>query len=134
MFEYDYLKADYIQYSQLVKASDSTASLSGATEGRMTSSGRYRNVLSPAGFCDELRAALIEWEDIGSAVLPRPVRTAYFRALSTAPDAPSPAKTCVRLSGYPYLMIRASRLEGTEDAPRLAVSFIQICRNVYVAC
>ncbi|WP_281941612.1 helix-turn-helix transcriptional regulator [Paenibacillus tyrfis] len=211
LFEYDYVRTDYIPYHQLVKSDDSTATLSGATEGRLTSSARYRNVLSPAGFSDELRAALIykgvcwgyltlfrrfgqpffseeerafiaslvpiialrlrrssfampaevkaepdmepgilvlderlgtlsanetayrwlsrlrEWEGIDGATLPRPVRTACFRALSTwsaaSLPAQSPAKSCVHLPGYPYLTIRASQLHGPADGPRLAVSF-----------
>lgn len=53
------LRADYIPYHQLVKAVDPTASLSAATEGKLTRSARFRNVLSPAGFTDELRAALM---------------------------------------------------------------------------
>ncbi|WP_312107965.1 helix-turn-helix transcriptional regulator [Brevibacillus reuszeri] len=59
LFESDYLRADYIPYHQLVKAVDPTASLSAATEGKLTRSARFRNVLSPAGFTDELRAALM---------------------------------------------------------------------------
>ncbi|BAU29008.1 LuxR family transcriptional regulator [Aneurinibacillus soli] len=206
LFEYDYFREDYIPYHQLVKAVDPTATLSGATEGQLTRSARYRNVLSPAGFSDELRAALMykgvcwgyltlfrrfgrplfteeervfiaslvpvialrlrrssfaipaeieaesevelgilvlderlgtlsanevadrwlsrlrKWERIGGAVLPRPVRTACFRALSVSTTT-SPAKSCVHLPGYPYLTIRASKLHGLEHAPRLAVSF-----------
>ncbi|NEW08646.1 helix-turn-helix transcriptional regulator [Paenibacillus sp. SYP-B3998] len=207
LFEYDYLRTDYIPYRELVQAVDSTATLSGATEGELTRSARYRNVLSPAGFSDELRAALnykgVCWgyltlfrrvghpsfseeervfisslapaialrlresgfaapaeielepelepgilvlgeslvtlstnaiadrwlsrlrerEGIDDTVLPRPVRTACFRALSALPDAPSSAKTCVRIPGYRYLTIRASKLYGLEDSPRLGVTF-----------
>ncbi|EPY06610.1 DNA-binding protein [Paenibacillus alvei TS-15] len=207
IFEYEYLRTDYIPYHQLVKADDPIATLSSATKGDLTRSARYRNVLSPAGFCDELRAALMyretcwgyltlfrrfgrplfteeerafissltssialrlrkssfaiptevkpdpelepgililnkklgaiaaneaadrwlsrirKWEDIDGAALPRPVRTACFRALSALPTAASSAKSCVHLPGYPYLNIRASKLHGSNNGIQLAVSF-----------
>lgn len=207
IFEYEYLRADYIPYHQLVKADDPIATLSCATKGDLTRSARYRNVLSPAGFCDELRAALMyrgtcwgyltlfrryerslfteeerafiasltssialrlrkasfaipaevkpdpdsepgililneklsaiaaneaadrwlsrirKWEEIDDLVLPRPVRTACFRALSALPATASTAKSCVHLPGYPYLNIRASKLHGSNNGPQLAVSF-----------
>lgn len=59
LFEYEYLREDFNQYDQLAKAADPVATLSGATEGKLERSARYRNVLLPAGFTDELRAALI---------------------------------------------------------------------------
>jgi len=59
LFEYDYIRSDYIPYHELVLSGDSTATLSRATEGRPARSALYRNVLSPAGFRDELRAALM---------------------------------------------------------------------------
>lgn len=208
LFEYDYIREDYIPYRQLVKAADPTATLSQATGGILTKSERYRHVLSPAGFQDELRAALMhkgacwgyltlfrrfgrpffteeerafvaslapsiafrlrklsyastsesktrsetepgilvlnkrletvsantaaeqwllrlrEWEGIAGDALPRPVRTACFRALSGASE-PSPAKACIHIPGYPYLTIRASRLNGPDRGLRLAVSFEQ---------
>nr|WP_311279577.1 helix-turn-helix transcriptional regulator [Paenibacillus sp. MER 180] len=210
LFEYDYVRSDYIPYHQLVKADVPVAALSHATEGILTRSARYSNVLSPAGFSDELRAALMykgtcsgyltlfrrfehplfteneraflaslapaiamrlrksnfviptegkvepemepgiiilderlgvlstneaadhwlsrlrAWEWIDDDVLPRPVRTACFRALSDLPAATSAAKCCVHLPGYPYLTIRVSKLHAlnnTDRSPRLAVSF-----------
>ncbi|WP_438351023.1 helix-turn-helix transcriptional regulator [Paenibacillus sp. FA6] len=59
LFEYEYLHEDFNHYEQLVKAVDSVATLSGATEGHLERSPRYRNVLQPAGFKDEMRAALM---------------------------------------------------------------------------
>lgn len=208
LFEYDFMREDYIPYHQLVKSADPTATLSQATGGQLEKSARYRHVLAPAGFQDELRAALLykgacwgyltlfrcsgrplftekersfiaslvpfiairlrrssfimpaemkaeleaepgilvldnqlriistnevaeqwlsrlrEWEAIGDGILPRPVRTACFRALS-ATSVPSPAKSCIHLPGYPYLTIRASKLNGPAHGPQLAVSFEQ---------
>ncbi|GFZ91037.1 helix-turn-helix transcriptional regulator [Paenibacillus marchantiophytorum] len=59
LFEYEYLHEDINAYSQLVLAADPVATLSGATNGQLERSTRYRNVLLPAGYKDELRAALM---------------------------------------------------------------------------
>ncbi|MGG0815843.1 helix-turn-helix transcriptional regulator [Paenibacillus alvei] len=208
LFAYDYLREDYIPYHQLAQSEDSTATLSLATAGKLERSARYRDVLLPAGFQDELRAALLykgvcwgyltlfrrfekptfteeerlfiaslvpsiaqrlrkssfavpaavqaepevepgilvlndkfdtlsandtaykwlrrlrEWEGISSSTtLPRPVRTACFRALSMT-NVSSTCKSCVHIPGYPYITIRASKLHGDMDnAPLLAVTF-----------
>ncbi|WPS88104.1 LuxR C-terminal-related transcriptional regulator [Brevibacillus halotolerans] len=59
LFTYEYLREDFIQYDQLVKAEEHVAILSQATEGKLEQSARYRDVLFPAGFADEMRAALM---------------------------------------------------------------------------
>lgn len=59
LFEYEYLHEDYNSYEQLAQAEMAAASLSEATEGYLGRSGRYHEVLLPAGFGDELRAALL---------------------------------------------------------------------------
>ncbi|HEY2494591.1 MAG TPA: LuxR C-terminal-related transcriptional regulator [Paenibacillus sp.] len=59
IFEYEYLHEDFNPYEQLAHAVVPVASLSGATEGQLERSGRYRAVLQPAGFGDELRVALM---------------------------------------------------------------------------
>ncbi|OPH51303.1 helix-turn-helix transcriptional regulator [Paenibacillus ferrarius] len=59
LFEFEYLHEDYNAYDQLVKADDPVATLSGATQGQWEQSARYRNVLRPAGYRDEMRAALM---------------------------------------------------------------------------
>ncbi|MCG7318946.1 LuxR C-terminal-related transcriptional regulator [Brevibacillus laterosporus] len=59
LFEYEYLREDFIPYDQLVKADEHVATLSKATGGNLEQSARYRNVLFPAGFADEMRAALM---------------------------------------------------------------------------
>lgn len=59
LFENEYLRDDFNKYSVLARASDPTASLSGATEGRLERSDRYRSILQPFGFGDEMRTALV---------------------------------------------------------------------------
>lgn len=59
LFEYEYLHEDFNKYEQLAHAEVSVVTLSGATEGQLERSGRYQAVLHPAGFGDELRAALM---------------------------------------------------------------------------
>ena len=59
LFIYEYLHEDYMKYEQLARADIPVASLSGITGGKPEKSERYRMVLQPAGFGDELRAALI---------------------------------------------------------------------------
>jgi DNA-binding CsgD family transcriptional regulator len=59
LFEYEYLHKDYNSYEQLIQAISPAATLSEATGGQLGRSGRYRAVLMPAGFGDELRAALL---------------------------------------------------------------------------
>ncbi|MGG1658347.1 LuxR C-terminal-related transcriptional regulator [Brevibacillus sp. NRS-1366] len=58
LFENEYLSEDFNHYNQLAKSSKPIAILSQATNGVLEQSARYRNVLLPAGFKDELRAAL----------------------------------------------------------------------------
>lgn len=59
LFENEYLYDDFNKYANLAKAEDPTATLSGATHGQLKQSSRYRNILRPAGFRDEMRAALV---------------------------------------------------------------------------
>ncbi|WP_010491125.1 LuxR C-terminal-related transcriptional regulator [Paenibacillus elgii] len=59
LFEIEYSRGDVNTYDRLVHAADPVATLSGATEGQLEKSARYREVLLPAGFHDELRAALV---------------------------------------------------------------------------
>lgn len=59
LFENEYQHEDFNKYTSLVQAGDPTATLSGATNGQLKQSSRYRDILSPAGFGDEMRAALV---------------------------------------------------------------------------
>ncbi|UQZ37664.1 helix-turn-helix transcriptional regulator [Paenibacillus sp. PK3_47] len=59
LFQYEYLREDYMKYEQLATATVPVACLSGVTEGKPERSARYMNVLQPAGLGDELRAALV---------------------------------------------------------------------------
>lgn len=58
LFENEYLSEDVNRYDQLAKSAEPIAVLSQATNGNPEKSARYREVLLPAGFTDELRAAL----------------------------------------------------------------------------
>lgn len=58
LFENEYLSDDFNGYGQLATSSEPVAVLSLATGGELARSARYRDVLLPAGFTDELRAAL----------------------------------------------------------------------------
>lgn len=59
LFENEYLHEDFNKYSRLAKALPSASALSHATNGRLERSLRYRGILRPAGWGDELRAALV---------------------------------------------------------------------------
>lgn len=58
-YEYGHGHEDYNSYEHLIHAPLPAASLSAATEGMLSRSGRFREVLAPAGFGDELRAVLL---------------------------------------------------------------------------
>lgn len=58
IFEYEYLREDFNRYDQLSRSAEAVATLHQATGGELVRSARYRHVLFPAGFADELRAAL----------------------------------------------------------------------------
>lgn len=58
IFEHEYLREDFNRYDHLSKAAEPVATLSQATDGQLARSDRYRNVLLPAGFHDEMRASL----------------------------------------------------------------------------
>ncbi|WP_090736117.1 LuxR C-terminal-related transcriptional regulator [Paenibacillus sp. Mc5Re-14] len=55
LLEYEYLHDDIMKYDQLVREGQSIATLHGSTQGQPDRSTRFRNVLQPAGFGDELR-------------------------------------------------------------------------------
>ncbi|MDO3411944.1 helix-turn-helix transcriptional regulator [Saccharibacillus sp. CPCC 101409] len=59
LFEYEYRGEDFNRYEALAAAEPPAAALSLSTGGRPELSERYRDILSPAGFGDELRAVLI---------------------------------------------------------------------------
>ncbi|PJN54106.1 hypothetical protein PAEVO_08270 [Paenibacillus sp. GM2FR] len=59
LFKYEYLHSDYNHFHELVNSMEKVATLSGATNGTMSKSPRYLNVLKPAGLHDEMRAALV---------------------------------------------------------------------------
>ncbi|OWR31473.1 helix-turn-helix transcriptional regulator [Saccharibacillus sp. O23] len=58
LFDYEYRGEDYNRYDELAAAKLPAAGLVLASGGRPERSARYRDILSPAGFGDELRAAL----------------------------------------------------------------------------
>jgi DNA-binding CsgD family transcriptional regulator len=57
--ENEYGRADVNKFAALAEAADPVSSLDRATRGQRAGSARYREVMSPLGLGDELRAALI---------------------------------------------------------------------------
>ena len=57
--ENEYGRADVNKFVELAEAADPVSSLDRATRGQRAGSARYREVMSPLGLGDELRAALI---------------------------------------------------------------------------
>lgn len=58
LLDNEYLHDDYNKFTELARSNAAVSSLWEATGGRPELSRRYREVLQPAGFADELRAAL----------------------------------------------------------------------------
>ncbi|WP_342563832.1 helix-turn-helix transcriptional regulator [Paenibacillus sp. FSL R7-0345] len=58
LLDNEYLHDDYNKFAELARSNAAASSLWEATGGRPELSRRYREVLQPAGFADELRAAL----------------------------------------------------------------------------
>lgn len=58
LLEYEYLHTDFNHFQQLKKEFEPVATLSQVTDGILEKSSRYRHVLFPAGFKDEMRAVL----------------------------------------------------------------------------
>jgi DNA-binding CsgD family transcriptional regulator len=56
----EFLQDDVNKFMQLARRRDPVDSLYHATEGKPEGSPRYRDILAPAGFGDELRAALVD--------------------------------------------------------------------------
>ncbi|WP_185766865.1 helix-turn-helix transcriptional regulator [Niallia circulans] len=59
LFENEYLRQDYNHFEDLLTSATHIASLCNATNGELHQSDRFREILSPAGFADELRAVII---------------------------------------------------------------------------
>lgn len=59
LFEYEYLREDFNKYARLAQEEFPVAILSAATNGELERSSRFREMLQPSGFADEMRAALI---------------------------------------------------------------------------
>lgn len=80
LFEYEFLHEDFNKYDQLTHIAVPVVTLSKATEGQLERSARYCGVLQPAGFGDELRAALIsEGKCWGYLTLFRSRNCAWFQ-------------------------------------------------------
>ncbi|OPA75259.1 helix-turn-helix transcriptional regulator [Paenibacillus selenitireducens] len=208
LFEYEYVRGDFNSFDQLSRSQDPIATLSGATGGQLERSSKYRNVLLPAGYHDELKAAMLwngacwgfltlfrkvnsplfqederqfvaslipsiarhlrklalaipeqevawleqepgililtdhlsrsssnlqadhwlslfrTWEGIDDNTIPRPIRAVCSRALAEMDkniELKSSAKTCIRIPEGPYLMIRATVLQGSVATKQFAV-------------
>ncbi|MEI2466566.1 helix-turn-helix transcriptional regulator [Niallia taxi] len=59
LFENEYLKQDFNHFEELLTTATNIALLSNTTNGVLEQSERFREILSPAGFADELRAVII---------------------------------------------------------------------------
>ncbi|THF76043.1 helix-turn-helix transcriptional regulator [Cohnella fermenti] len=59
LFDYEYGREDFNPFEELVRLPDPVSTLFRATGEDLSRSPRYREILRPAGFGDELRAALV---------------------------------------------------------------------------
>ncbi|MBD2846528.1 helix-turn-helix transcriptional regulator [Paenibacillus sp. IB182496] len=59
LFRHEYTQSDFNVYEEIVASTEPVRALSLSTGGALRRSGRFREVLEPAGFGDELRAALV---------------------------------------------------------------------------
>ncbi|MDI3410276.1 hypothetical protein QKW52_07215 [Bacillus sonorensis] len=66
LFELEYMDDDVNQYETLIKTKQTAAILSGALNGNLHKSKRYRMILEPAGFGDEMRAVLLSKGNAGA--------------------------------------------------------------------
>lgn len=101
LLEYEYLREDEMNYAQLAEADIPVVSLNRAKGGEPERSERYRKVLQPAGFGDELRAALrtggVCW---GFLTLFRPLDQPPFQERECALIAAAGPLIAERLRGY----------------------------------
>ncbi|WP_341347362.1 LuxR C-terminal-related transcriptional regulator [Paenibacillus sp. FSL H3-0469] len=117
LLEYEYLREDEMNYAQLAIADIPVVSLSGATGGEPERSERYRKVLQPAGFGDELRVALrtggVCW---GFLTLFRPLGQPPFKEHECALIAAAGPLIAERLRSYASaLPVTAADKEVPED-------------------
>ena len=68
----EYGRGDVNKFAALAEAADPVGSLDRATRGQRPDSARYREVISPLGLGDELRAALISGKAVLGRDLPAP--------------------------------------------------------------
>ncbi|MGO4546564.1 helix-turn-helix transcriptional regulator [Paenibacillus sp. 2TAB23] len=112
-YEYSHGHEDFNSYEHLIHAPLPAASLYAAAEGQPTRSGRYREVLEPAGFGDELRAVLIhEGACWGYLTMFRRTDEPFFReeeCLFIASIAPSLAKSIKTAALRPAASDRVAR-------------------------
>ncbi|WP_338555869.1 helix-turn-helix transcriptional regulator [Paenibacillus sp. KS-LC4] len=121
LFEYEYLREDFNSYEELAKLAVPVATLSGATEGDLSRSFKYMNVLQPAGFGDELRAALtVDGACWGYLTLFRMKDEPFFQEeerLYIASLVPSMARTLKKAS----LLIPDSADTAFQDDPGILI-------------
>ncbi|WP_241674534.1 helix-turn-helix transcriptional regulator [Paenibacillus luteus] len=121
LFDYEYGHEDYNSFEQLIHSEIPAAALSGATEGQLERSGRYREVLRPAGLGDELRAALVsEGTCWGYVTLFRTIDEPLFleeEGLFIASVSPLLAKALKQKS----LELPSMTARGRKDEPGILV-------------
>jgi DNA-binding CsgD family transcriptional regulator len=116
----EYLEPDFNKFRELARARTSAASLAHATSGRREESRRYRVLMRPDGFEDELRAAQVVDGACWGAL-------ALYRRGESPPFEPHEVEFVARLGSHLAEGLRSSlladaieRQEGS-DAPGLVV-------------
>ena len=118
----EFLQDDVNKFATLARSRDPVNSLYAATAGEYARSPRFRDILAPMGFGDELRAALtVDGACSGHALPPSRAVRARFRADGDRLAAPGAAASCRGAAHCPSAG-RARYSSGRpESRPRSAV-------------
>lgn len=136
LFENEYRQGDLNSFESLATSANPAASLSGTTNGELARSARYRDILHPAGFCDELRAAFVHdgtcWghltlyrrsgsplfreEDVAAVVSLLPSMTAGIRQICCSEPAGLQSPGAVRAPGLALLSEQLELLSANAEA------------------
>ncbi|MEK4207667.1 MULTISPECIES: helix-turn-helix transcriptional regulator [Paenibacillus] len=80
-------------------------------------------LLSSNPTADRWLEKLRSLEKIDHHILPRPIRAVSTQAINSPSESSGMAKSCIRMSEGPYLVIRASRLHAYDGQTQIAISF-----------